>query len=310
MSRACGNGSSVSWQEPGHVSYGNSRFNATKHGLSGRSVLLPWEDASEFETLLDELVEEHQPRGPTERHLVLEVAGVMWRQRRVLQAEVAEVRDELRNLIGWQDEKTATAALAHIGPKGEASVAAAVQTTAAQVRDELAGIEQDEAMTRRALRILRRAGPKAYDNAVAALREDSREWWQETLEDGPDEDDEEEGRKPYEPTAASLRAFMEAELLPSLAGQRAQITNRAIVREHALAAAAAHADLDRISRYETHLDRKLNRLLGTLLRLQEARRTINGVAEPSVSQKPGAERTLPRASSKPDRRQEAQDVAA
>ena len=99
-------------------------------------------------------------------------------------------------------------------------------------------------------------------------------------------------------------------MLPLYEERRAKIASRAVVREHALAAAAAHADLDRISRYETHLDRKLNRLLGTLLRLQEVRRTINGVAEPSVSQKMGAEKTLPRASSKPDRRQEAQDVAA
>ena len=75
-------------------------------------------------------------------------------------------------------------------------------------------------MTRKALRILRRAGPNAYDGAVSALRDDTREWWQELLEDGPEENGEangeEEGRGPYEPTAASLRTFLEEEMLPSL----------------------------------------------------------------------------------------------
>ena len=54
------------------------------------------------------------------------------------------------------------------------------------MRAELADIGEDETMIKKALRILRRAGPNAYDNAVAALREDSREWWREALENGPD----------------------------------------------------------------------------------------------------------------------------
>ena len=82
------------------------------------------------------------------------------------------------------------------------------------------------------------------------------------------------------------------------------------MREHAFAAAMAHADLDRLGRYETHLDRKLNRLLGMLLRLQEARRTINGVAEPSVSQKMGGKKTLPHLPRKADRLPDDQGVAA
>jgi hypothetical protein len=297
-------------------SYASSRYNATKHGLSGRSALLPWENARELEALLDELEQEHEPRGPTECHLVGEIAAVMWRQRRVLQAEVARIREELeQRLDRWHDKRTVESALAHIGSEGDVSAAVSVRATEDDIRDQLADIGEDEAMTRKALRILRRAGPNAYNGAVAALRDGTREWWQELLEDGPEENgeangEEEEGGGPYEPTPASLRAFLEEEMLPLFAERRTNIANRSVVREHALAAAAAHADLERTSRYETHLDRKLNRLLGTLLRLQEARRTINGVAEPSVSQKLGAEKALPRTSSELNRHREAQDVAA
>ena len=42
--------------------------------------------------------------------------------------------------------------------------------------------------------------------------------------------------------------------------------------------AVAGADLERLGRYETHLDRKLQRLLGLLFRLREARRTMEGAA--------------------------------
>jgi hypothetical protein len=68
--------------------------------LTSRHLLLSWESPAEFEVLLVDLLEEHQPGGATERHLVMEIAAVMWRQRRVLQAEVAEIRDELRELLG------------------------------------------------------------------------------------------------------------------------------------------------------------------------------------------------------------------
>ncbi len=36
------------------------------------------------------LIEEHQPAGMTEVHLVEELAGIIWRKRRVLQVEGAK----------------------------------------------------------------------------------------------------------------------------------------------------------------------------------------------------------------------------
>ena len=42
-------------------------------------------------------------------------------------------------------------------------------------------------MTRNARNILEAGGPEAYVRALAALREDTRIYWQECLSDGPDE---------------------------------------------------------------------------------------------------------------------------
>ena len=71
--------------------YDASRFNALRHAILSQFAVLPWEDPVEYETLVAALTEEHKPSGPTETHLVVELAGVLWRKRRLRQAEVAAV---------------------------------------------------------------------------------------------------------------------------------------------------------------------------------------------------------------------------
>jgi hypothetical protein len=63
------------------------RFNALKHGILSKLTVLAHEDAGEFADLLAGLIEEHRPAGITERHLVEELATIIWRKRRVLLAE-------------------------------------------------------------------------------------------------------------------------------------------------------------------------------------------------------------------------------
>ena len=72
--------------------YEETRFNALRHGVLSRYVVLPWEDGTEYRTLLDALAAEHAPDGPTEEHLVEELAGIIWRKRRLRMAEAALYR--------------------------------------------------------------------------------------------------------------------------------------------------------------------------------------------------------------------------
>ena len=67
----------------------NTRFNALKHGVLSRYTVLPWENADEYQALVAALVAEHAPQGPTEEHLVEELAGILWRKRRLRLAEAA-----------------------------------------------------------------------------------------------------------------------------------------------------------------------------------------------------------------------------
>jgi hypothetical protein len=77
-----------------------TRFNALRHGVLSRYTVLPWEDADEYGVLLAALAAEHAPQGPTEDHLVEELAGVLWRKRRLRLAEAAAHRRSLDKALG------------------------------------------------------------------------------------------------------------------------------------------------------------------------------------------------------------------
>ena len=77
-----------------------TRFNALRHGVLSRYTVLPWEDADEYNALLAALAAEHAPQGPTEDHLVEELAGVLWRKRRLRLAEAAAHRRSLDKALG------------------------------------------------------------------------------------------------------------------------------------------------------------------------------------------------------------------
>jgi hypothetical protein len=64
-----------------------TRFNALRHGVLSRYTVLPWEDGDEYQALVAAFVAEHAPQGPTEEHLVEELAGILWRKRRLRLAE-------------------------------------------------------------------------------------------------------------------------------------------------------------------------------------------------------------------------------
>src|SRR3954470_21401813 len=106
-----------------------TRFNALRHGVLSRYTVLPWEDAQEYQTLVAALVAEHMPQGPTEEHLVEELAGILWRKRRLRLAEAAAHRRGLDQTFASYRE-TVKVALAHLGAAGESErVITAIRAT-------------------------------------------------------------------------------------------------------------------------------------------------------------------------------------
>lgn len=250
-----------------------TRFNALRHGVLSRYTVLPWEDADEYAALLAALAAEHAPQGPTEEHLVEELAGILWRKRRLRLAEAGLHRRGLHaTLVPYQH--TAEAALAHVDPAAEAGwVGDALRATDAETARDLAEVDEDEAMTRRALELLGSKRNDAYEAALAALREDTREWWTDALARDPG--DLEEEQEPYAAAPEGLRSFIEAEVLPCLEGKRKELANRPLIREQAFGEALEPDKLERLGRYEVHLDRKLERTLAMLLKLRELRQATS-----------------------------------
>jgi hypothetical protein len=125
-------------------------------------------------------------------------------------------------------------------------------------------------MTRRALDLLGSKRNDAYEVALAALREDTRAWWAHVLARDPDELEETE--EPATADVQSLRHFLETEVLPWFDNRKKELANRPLIQEQAFGESLDPDKLERLGRYEVHLDRKLERMLAMLLRLKDLRR--------------------------------------
>jgi len=69
-----------------------SRYNATKHGVFSEVTLLKGESRTEYQSLLKGLWEAFQPEGKLEETLVEKLATILWRHRRLIVAESAEIQ--------------------------------------------------------------------------------------------------------------------------------------------------------------------------------------------------------------------------
>ena len=121
--------------------------------------------------------------------------------------------------------------------------------------------------------LLELLGPRCndrYEAALAALREDTRDLWADML--ARDSDELERGEEPATADEAGLSRFLEGKVMPWFETRRKELANRPLIRDQAFGEALDLDKLERLGRYEVHLDRKLERMLAMLLRLKDLRR--------------------------------------
>lgn len=253
--------------------YEVSRLNAIQHGILSKHTVLPWEDECEYGTLLAALSAEHTPRGPTEEHFVEELAGIIWRKRRIRLAERASHQQALeRTTKSYSDtDKTALVGLPD-APK-EANVRIALTMTAEELRATQATLEDDKAKTIAALHILEGNQADSYADAIEALDDDTAKAWRDQLTWEPD--DYRYDVEPYAPTSASLVRYLKTEIMPWYTERDKELLVHPIVRQHAFDASFNPDRMEKLARYEAHLDRKLERTLSMLIKLQELRSTTS-----------------------------------
>src|SRR5215217_7831834 len=241
--------------------YEATRFNALKHGVLSHDTVLPWECEREYCTLLEALVSEHQPQGPTEEHLVEELAGVIWRKRRLRLAEAAAHHRGLDAIAARRDP--VAAALSHlVAGKPIERARDAIPATPKETDQDLRALDANEAMIDQALNILRTGKADAYAQALAIVPKATQAWWEEVLAREPDDFDLDEA--PTTAETVGLLDFLEQAVLPSYIQRRTELNNQSLIRAQALGEAFDPNRLEPLSRYEVHLDRKLERTLAML----------------------------------------------
>jgi hypothetical protein len=201
---------------PAKSGYTDTRFNATKYGILSRHTVLPWEDAEEYRELHDALIAEYAPHGPTEGHLVEELAGIMWRKQRLRMAEAGAARDFLGQLATEHSKS---------------------QSSWSMDLDIFNG-DKTETIDEEALSLI--AIPPREANAELNKIEGQ-------LKKGYTVDQED------------------------LERQRDHLKRYREMHEAAQSYVAAGPSFEKLARYETHLDRKFERTLTMLLRMQEFR---------------------------------------
>ena len=241
--------------------YDPVRCNALKHGILSRLVVLAHEDHAEFGDLIAALIDEHQPAGMTERHLVEELAAIIWRKRRVLLAEGAKSNEGLKSAVSSAASVIKSAAPFQRGIGGEnADLREFMEGTPEEIAERQRDAALDLAATQKAAVILRKAGPNAYAKARRALIQESRDWWDEHVE-------EEE----HPATAEGLAEFIRESLEPICYRMVKEAQFTPAIKAQTLGEGLQAHRLEKLNRYETHLDRKFERTLAMLLKLKDLR---------------------------------------
>ena len=237
------------------------RFNALKHGILSRYTVLSHESHADYESLVNSLMDEHMPAGATEQHLIEELATVIWRKRRVLQAEGATINRGLKESARNAATVIPTAAPFEMGLSGEhRDIRDLMDLKPDDVDANHRAARHDIEATNKASAILSKGGVRAYERALHALMPDTREWWQNYV------DDEE-----YSTDAKGLAAFIVEHVTPCVYQQEKEARHHDAIVNQTLGEGLHAFRLEKLSRYETHLDRKFERTLGMLVKLKELR---------------------------------------
>jgi hypothetical protein len=82
-----------------------SAQNALKHGLSAERVVLATEDQDAYQTLLDRLKAEHNPKTQTQEQLVADLAWSFWKLERAVEKQTRTLNadpDNIDDVMKWE----------------------------------------------------------------------------------------------------------------------------------------------------------------------------------------------------------------
>lgn len=227
-------------------------------------ALLPWEDATVFRSFHQGFLDEHNPIGPTEAALVETISWGEWRRRRIRLAERAVHLERAYSVTGQDDFDSLTRrALVTIeAGRPKLSSKQALETDADFDTAMTDSCAEDEAMTSAAVERLEAGGPDAYEQALAMLRQDSRDWWQQELEDTPAR---------YSEDADGLRRFIDRQIVPWFSMEGSKSLHRPAVRLQAWGESLSVRTMSQLHLLDERLQRTIGRAIQQLQSLQARR---------------------------------------
>lgn len=227
--------------------------------------VLPWEQATDYAGLREALVAHHAPVGPVEEHLVEEIAGCIWRKRRLYAAQAAQQRSKYADLTDadalYYAKNVFNAALRPHAPGWQEQLPSVglAEIVAEAPDDQLTAkaLARDCGRVQAVIRSLQ--GGATLEAALAGLPAPVQGWW------------EAEDADTYPDTAEGLAAFLELAALPEL--QREALARRYAgdVRAQLVGLTLDVQRQENYDRHERHLDAKLEKTLAMLVRLQQLR---------------------------------------
>jgi hypothetical protein len=242
-------------------------------------ALLPWEEPQAFRMLRAAFHRDHRPQGSTETSLVDQLIWLEWRRRRLVVGERAAHMAALQDRLGTEFKTAETVRRAMIASGEKTDKDELSPALAARPEEDdatAADNDADEKMTLRAIAILETGDPASYAEALAALREDTSNWWEDVV--GDDEQTHPDGQphegdtyQPYARNAAQLLRFLRDETIAIHSTTRGQLSRRPAIRLQAQGESLDPFRMNLLLTLDERLVRLFEKTLAMLLKLQELR---------------------------------------
>ena len=264
------------------IGYDASKYNALKHGVLSKYTVMHWENRDDYDSLVSSLIDEYKPTNATEEHLVEELAGIIWRKMRLRYAEMSSLQTSLSRNIGLEvfssKDCVKEALLSNSDKLKSFDIKQAVLLSEQETINELTRINNKFKCCLLSEQII--AESNSYDDALLALdKEDQNEWinnWLGENDDNQTEEDEEQFADEYYKTSTEDLLLYIEDLKKRYETRIYELENRSKVKHQALGKSFFYdKELNKYMRYESHLDKKFEKTLTMLIKLQDLRKEHN-----------------------------------
>lgn len=248
------------------IGYHASKYNALKHGILSKYTVMQWENREDYDSLLSSLINDYAPKNTTEEHLVEELAGIIWRKMRLKYAEMSNLQSSLSRNVGKDsfcssNDSAKDALLASSYEVEKFDIKKAILASDNDNLGELKIAKECLECCLVAAKILEETN--SYEDGLAALhKEDQNNWYTDWLDDENDISSA---------TAEGLLSWIR-DNTNYYKKRIYEIENRSKVKQQILGKSfLSKEELDKYARYESHLDRKFEKILVMLIKLQDIR---------------------------------------